>query len=152
MGELLYKSKNALEELGDDILKAAQSYCEGYKKFLDNAKTERMGVKYSIELAEAKGFQAFAEGKQYKTGDKVYYNQKNRAIVFAVIGKESMENGFNITAAHTDCPKLDLKYNPLFEDTDIAYFKTHYYGGIKKYQWVTIPLALCGVVCKKELS
>ncbi len=150
MSELLYSSKNAYTTLDESILKAAQEYCEGYKKFLDNCKIERFGVRYAIELAEKEGFEAFEEGKKYKAGDKVYYNQKNRAIIFAVIGTESMEKGFNLTAAHTDCPKLDLKPNPLYEDSEIAYLKTHYYGGVKKYQWVTIPLALCGVVCKKD--
>lgn len=150
MNDLLYSQKNAFDELSEEELKKAYDYCEGYKEFLDKGKTERLCVEYSIELARKKGFVEFEDGKKYKCGDKVYLNQKNHAVIFAVIGSESPEKGFNIIAGHIDSPRLDMKPNPLFEDGNMAYFKTHYYGGIRKYQWTAMPLSLIGVVCKKD--
>lgn len=150
MSDLSYQNKNAFDVLSEAELKEAQEYCEGYKKFLDNGKTERFCVSYAVSLAEKEGFVPFVDGKKYNAGDKVYLVQKNHAAIFAVIGSESPEKGFNITAAHVDAPRLDLKPSPLYEDNGMAYFKTHYYGGVRKYQWVTRPLALCGVVCKKD--
>ena len=133
-----------------EVLEKADKYCEGYKKFLDNAKTEREAVKTAVALAEEKGFVPFKIGKEYKEGEKVYFNNRGKTVAFAVIGKESCENGVNITAAHIDSPRLDLKPNPLYEDCELALFKTHYYGGIKKYQWTAIPLALHGVFALKD--
>ncbi len=150
MSDLSYQNKNAFDVLTESELNAVQEYCEGYKKFLDNGKTERSCVAYAVSLAEKEGFKPFVEGTKYNAGDKIYHVQKNHAAIFAVIGSESPEKGFNITAAHVDAPRLDLKPSPLYEDNGMAYFKTHYYGGIRKYQWVTRPLALCGVVCKKD--
>ncbi len=150
MSNLLRKAKNAYEIMSPEELRDAYEYCEGYKKFLDEGKIERFCVEYAVNLAEERGFEVFDYGKKYKPGDKVYFVQHNRAAIFAVIGTESPEDGFNIVAAHVDCPKLDLKPNPLYEDSGFALFKTHYYGGIRKYQWVATPLALCGVVCKKS--
>ena len=150
MSDLSYQNKNAFDVLSETELKEVQEYCEGYKKFLDNGKTERFCVSYAVSLAEIVGFVPFVDGKKYNPGDKVYHVQKNHAAIFAVIGSESPEKGFNITAAHVDAPRLDLKPSPLYEDNGMAYFKTHYYGGVRKYQWVTRPLALCGVVCKKD--
>lgn len=150
MSDLSYQNKNAFDVLSESELNAIQEYCEGYKKFLDNGKTERSCVAYAVSLAEKEGFKPFVEGTKYNAGDKIYHVQKNHAAIFAVIGSESPEKGFNITAAHVDAPRLDLKPSPLYEDNGMAYFKTHYYGGIRKYQWVTRPLALCGVVCKKD--
>ncbi|MBO5037455.1 MAG: aminopeptidase [Clostridia bacterium] len=150
MSDLSYQNKNAFDVLSETELKEVQEYCEGYKKFLDNGKTERFCVSYAVSLAEKEGFVPFVDGKKYNPGDKVYHVQKNHAAIFAVIGSESPEKGFNITAAHVDAPRLDLKPSPLYEDNGMAYFKTHYYGGVRKYQWVTRPLALCGVVCKKD--
>ena len=150
MSDLSYQNKNAFDVLSEAELKEAQEYCEGYKKFLDNGKTERFCVSYAVSLAEKEGFVPFVDGKKYNAGDKVYLVQKNHAAIFAVIGSESPEKGFNITAAHVDAPRLDLKPSPLYEDNGMAYFKTHYYGGVRKYQWVTRPLALCGGVCKKD--
>lgn len=133
-----------------EVLEKADKYCEGYKRFLDNAKTEREAVKTAVALAEEKGFVPFKIGKEYKAGEKVYFNNRGKTVAFAVIGKESCENGVNITAAHIDSPRLDLKPNPLYEDCELALFKTHYYGGIKKYQWTAIPLALHGVFALKD--
>ena len=123
-----------------------------YKQFLNLAKTEREAVAASIALAEQKGFKPFSRDKKYKSGDKVYFNNHGKAVAFVVFGSEKAENGVNITAAHIDSPRLDLKPNPLYEDIELALFKTHYYGGIKKYQWTTVPLALHGVFAKKDGS
>ena len=150
MSELLYSIKNAYEVFGEEKIKSAYDYCEGYKIFIDKSKTERLGIAYSIELAKRAGFIQYEDGEKYSAGDKVYFTRKDKAAAFAVIGTESMEKGFNITAAHMDCPRLDLKPNPLYEDGSLALFKTHYYGGIKKYQWVARPLMICGVVYKKD--
>lgn len=150
MSELLYNPTNAYDILSAEDIKEAYDYCEGYKKFLDNGKTETSCVSYAIELAKANGFVEFVDGKKYNAGDKVYVNQKNKAAIFAVIGTESPEKGFNITAGHIDSPRLDIRPNPLYEDGNMAYFKTHYYGGIRKYQWTAIPLSLIGIICKKD--
>lgn len=148
--ELFLKRKNGCLVANDETLKNAEEYCEGYKKFLDLAKTEREAVKTAIAMAEKKGFTEFVRGKTYKAGEKVYFNNRGKTVAFAVIGKEDVENGVNITAAHVDSPRLDLKPNPLYEDIELALFKTHYYGGIKKYQWTAIPLALHGVFVLKD--
>lgn len=147
---LFYKRKNGRLVADDEVLIKADEYSEGYKQFLDMAKTEREAAKAAISMAEAKGFSEFVYGKKYSAGDKVYFNNRGKTVAFAVIGKDSIENGVNITAAHIDSPRLDLKPNPLYEDVDFALFKTHYYGGIKKYQWTAIPLALHGVFVLKD--
>lgn len=149
---LLRKPKNGGIKLSEQEIKKAEKYCEGYKAFLDAAKTEREAVTAAIELAKKHGYTELVYGKKYKTGDKVYFNNRGKAVVFALIGSESIENGVNIMAAHVDSPRIDLKANPLYEDAEIAYFKTHYYGGIKKYQWVATPLSLHGVIIKKDGS
>ena len=146
MDNLLYNQKNAYELLDEKEIKVACDYCEGYKKYLDAAKTERLAVKEAVKIAESEGFSEFCRGKVYKSGDKIYKTVRSKALMLAVIGKEPIENGMNIAGAHVDSPRLDLKQVPMYEDSEIAYFKTHYYGGIKKYQWVTVPLALYGVV------
>ncbi len=125
-------------------------FCEDYKKFLDASKTEREASQYAEEKAKAKGFVPFVKGMKLKAGDKVYLRNREKAIIFAVIGKEPIEKGVHIAAAHIDSPRLDLKQHPLYEDNETAYFKTHYYGGIKKYQWATIPLSLHGVIVKAD--
>lgn len=150
--KLFYKKKNGLLKLDDDTLAKMQEYCEGYKTYLDKAKTEREAVATAIALAEEKGFVPFVIGKKYNEGDKVYFNNRGKTVAFAVIGKESADKGVNITAAHVDSPRLDLKPNPLYEELELALFKTHYYGGIKKYQWTALPLALHGVFVKKDGS
>lgn len=150
--KLFSKSKNGRLTASQETLSKAEEYCQGYKSFLDNAKTEREAVKAAIELAEKKGFVEFIIGNKYKSGDKVYINNRGKSVAFAVIGKEAVERGINITAAHIDSPRLDLKPNPLYEELELALFKTHYYGGIKKYQWTAIPLSLHGVFALKDGS
>lgn len=149
---LFYNRKNGRQICNDSTLKKANSYCEGYKKFLDDAKTEREAVEIAVAMAKEKGFKPFKYGKKYNAGDKIYFNNRGKTIALAVIGKETVEKGVNITAAHIDSPRLDLKPNPLYEEIDLALFKTHYYGGIRKYQWTAIPLALHGVFVLKDGS
>ena len=124
-------------------------FSENYKSFLDNAKTEREAVNESIRLAKKAGFKQFT-GKKIKAGDKLYFNNRGKSLALFVIGKEAIEKGMNILGAHIDSPRLDLKQNPVYEDNGLVLFDTHYYGGIKKYQWVATPLALHGTVCKKD--
>lgn len=150
--KLFYEKKNGLLKADEATLDSMQKYCEGYKAYLDAAKTEREAVATAIVLAEQKGFVPFVIGKQYNAGDKVYFNNRGKTVAFAVIGKEKADKGINITAAHVDSPRLDLKPNPLYEEIELALFKTHYYGGIKKYQWTALPLALHGVFAKKDGS
>ena len=150
--ELFIKRENGRAALSEEELKVCDEYSEGYKAFLDAAKTEREAVTEAIRLAEEKGFVPFIEGEKYKAGDKVYFNNRSKALALAVIGQEPVEKGTNIAAAHIDSPRLDLKPNPLYEADELALFKTHYYGGIKKYQWTAIPLSLHGVFCKKDGS
>ena len=147
---LFYKRKNGRLSSDEKILEQADVYCEGYKEFLNSAKTEREAVKTAVEMAKDRGFTEFVYGKKYSAGDKVYFNNRGKTLALAVIGKEEVEKGVNITAAHIDSPRLDLKPNPLYEDLDLALFKTHYYGGIKKYQWTAVPLALHGVFALKD--
>ncbi len=148
--ELCYKADNAGAILSDEEIGKADAFAEGYKKFLNEAKTEREATQVVLSQAKEKGFQEFVPGKKYEAGDKLYYVNRDKAIILAVIGKKSLEEGVKIAAAHIDSPRLDLKPNPLYESDEIALFKTHYYGGIKKYQWVAIPLALHGVIVKKD--
>lgn len=146
--ELFYEPKHAMETVDDVVVKAADEFCEGYKKYLDEAKIERESVEFFVKEAEKLGYTKFDNTKKYNAGDKVYYNNRNKAIILCVFGKKSIAEGVKISAAHIDSPRLDLKPNPLYEDSSLAYFKTHYYGGIKKYQWTAIPLALHGVVVR----
>ena len=150
--KLFIQRKNGLLRADDAEISAAHEYAKGYMKFLDTAKTEREAAAAAIALAEEKGFTAFDRSKKYKSGDKVYFNNRGKTVAFAVIGEEALENGVNITAAHIDSPRLDLKPNPLYEEIELALFKTHYYGGIRKYQWTAVPLALHGVFAKKDGS
>lgn len=131
-------------------MNALMDFSEGYKKFLSASKTEREAVKNSIALAKKAGFKDLETVKKLKAGDKVYYNNRGKSLVLFVVGKKSIEDGLNILGAHIDSPRLDLKQNPLYEDGGLALLDTHYYGGIKKYQWVAQPMALHGVVCKKD--
>ncbi len=133
-----------------DYKKKADAFCEDYKAFLTTAKTERLCVEYFTEKAKANGFTDILASQGVKAGDKVYYVNKNRSLVLAVIGEEDIENGINLVAAHIDSPRLDLKPAPVTEEGGFSYLRTHYYGGIKKYQWVATPLALYGVVVKKN--
>lgn len=133
---------------------ALEKLSKEYMSYLDDGKTEREVVKISEEMAREKGYRSLsevlAEGKTLKAGDKVYATWMKKAIALFHIGTQPMEKGMNILGAHVDSPRLDVKQNPLYEDSDFAYLDTHYYGGIKKYQWVTIPLAIHGVVVKKD--
>lgn len=150
--KLLTKRKNGLLEVDEAEIERADAFCEGYMKFLDDAKTEREAVTASIALAEANGFTPYEFGKVYKPGEKVYCNVRNKSLILCVIGKNSVANGVKIVAAHIDSPRLDLKQHPLYETSDFCLLKTHYYGGVRKYQWVTIPLALHGVIFKADGS
>jgi len=147
---LLYKQQNIWETLSDEDRAAIEPFCAAYKTFLDRGKTERLCVQYAIKLAKAQGFRPYTVGEDIKTGDKIYVNNRGRALTLAVIGKQPLDQGINIAAAHVDSPRLDLKPLPLFEESELAYFKTHYYGGVRKYQWVAIPLALHGVVVTRD--
>ena len=118
--------------------------------FLNENRTEREAVKTAIELAEDAGFVEFKAGMSLKAGSRVYSNNRSKALMLAVIGEKKLDNGCVIAGAHVDAPRIDLKQNPMYESDELAFFKTHYYGGIKKYQWVTIPLELHGVVALKS--
>lgn len=150
--KLFNKKKHGgdLLKKGEDIL--VENYCNDYKKFLDIGKTERACVTEIIAQAEAAGFTNYNRGTALVAGDKIYRVNRGKGVVLAVIGTESLEHGAYISAAHIDSPRLDLKQNPLYEDKELAYFKTHYYGGIRKYQWTAIPLALHGVVVRRDGS
>ena len=148
--ELFSNPENGRKTASEEVLKEADSYAEGYKDFLDRAKTEREAVETAIELAKNNGFVEFDRNKKYKAGDKIFINNRGKSLALAVIGREAVESGVNISAAHIDSPRLDLKPNPLYEELELALFKTHYYGGIKKYQWTAIPLSLHGVFVLKD--
>lgn len=148
--ETYSRKKTVWQRLGTEERKAVMDYCEGYKTFLDVARTERLAAAEIIRQAEAHGFQPVYSMKELKAGDKVYWNQKGKSVVLAVIGEKPVHEGIKIVGSHLDAPRLDLKGNPLHEQDGLVYFRTHYYGGIKKYQWTTIPLALCGVVFTKD--
>lgn len=150
--KLFLDRKNGLLRVSDEVLNETEKFCAGYKSFLGSAKTEREAVMLAVSLAEKKGFVPFNYNTEYKSGDKVYFNNRGKTVAFAVIGKSPCENGVNITAAHIDSPRLDLKPNPLYEEIELGLFKTHYYGGIRKYQWPTTPLALHGVFALKDGS
>ena len=149
---LLMAPKNGYALITEEQRAEMNAYCKRYMAFMDACKTERESTAWAIAEAEKRGFAPFVPGMALKAGDKIYYNNRDKAIILAVIGAESLAKGANICAAHMDSPRMDLKPNPLYEDSEIAYFKTHYYGGIKKYQWPTVPLALHGVVYRKDGS
>lgn len=147
---LLFAPKNGYASLTPQQREEMESYCKRYSAFMDACKTEREATAWAISTAAAHGFKPMTPGMDIKPGDKVYYNNRGKSIILAVIGSESLAKGANICAAHVDSPRMDIKPNPLYEDAEIAYFKTHYYGGIKKYQWAAIPLAIHGVVYRKD--
>lgn len=128
----------------------AEKFCRGYKEFLDEGKTERECVSAALKLLKAAGYQEFDPQAAYQPGDKVYYVNRGKSIIASTFGKKPLSEGLRINGAHIDSPRLDLKPNPMYEKEDLAYFKTHYYGGLRKYQWGTLPLALHGVVVKKD--
>lgn len=145
--KLAYKNANFYETASQEEIKKAYDYCEGYKTFLDTAKTERESTAVAIEMAKKAGYTEYNLGDQLKKGDKRYYNNRGKAFALIRMGKGDIaKDGIRILVAHVDSPRIDLKQNPLYEDSGMCFLKTHYYGGIKKYQWTTVPLALHGVV------
>ena len=149
--EMLFnKKQNGFARISDETKKAAFDFSIGYMDFLNNSKTERKAVKTSIELAKKAGFKEFDPKKSYSAGEKLYINNRGKAAAFIVIGEDDIELGATVTAAHIDSPRLDLKPNPLYEDLELGLLKTHYYGGIRKYQWTAVPLAIHGVFAKKH--
>ena len=147
---LLAAPKNGYARITKEQKEEMSAYCKRYMAFIDACKTEREATAWAVAEAEKLGYKPFTPGMTANPGEKIYYNNHGKAIALAVIGTESLAKGANICAAHVDSPRMDLKPNPLYEDAEIVYFKTHYYGGIKKYQWPTIPLALHGVVYRKD--
>lgn len=150
MKETYSRTKSVWQRMNKKERKAAMDYGEKYKAFLDTARTERLAAKEIIRQAEEKGFKPLYDMKKLEPGDKVYWNQKGKSVILAVIGKEPVHEGIKIVGSHIDSPRLDLKANPVHEQEGVVYFRTHYYGGIKKYQWTTIPLALIGVIYTKD--
>ncbi len=147
---LLYKKKSFYETFSEAELNTAMEYARGYMSYLNDAKTEREAVVRSINDAQKNGFIPYELGMQVTVGGKYYYNNRGKNLFLFTIGNEDLEKGFRISAAHIDSPRIDLKPCPLYEEGGMSFFKTHYYGGIRKYQWVTIPLALHGVVVKTD--
>ncbi len=152
MSDLLKENKNGWETVTDAEKTAIFDFCEGYRNFIDSAKTERLAVKKAVEAAKEHGFVDLNSKETLKPGDKVYFVNREKSVYLAVIGKEDITNGINFIIAHLDAPRIDIKANPLYESNEMALLKTHYYGGIRKYQWITIPLSLIGVVYKKDGS
>ncbi len=150
--ELFYEKKNFYQAFDAAAVAAAHKYAEGYMKYLDAAKTEREAVTYSVEMAKAAGFVPYTFGMKVEKGGKYYYNNRGKNLFLFTIGTEPLENGIRISAAHIDSPRVDLKQCPLYEDAGMSFLKTHYYGGIRKYQWVATPLALHGIVVKADGS
>ena len=146
--KLFNQKQNGWKGLSNEEKKNIFHFCNGYMNFLNNGKTEREIIRESKKIADEKGFKDINQYENLKPGDKVYYINRGKSMYLAVIGNEPIENGINIIGAHADSPRLDLKPNPVYEDTGFVYLKTHYYGGIKKYQWTTIPLAIHGVIIK----
>lgn len=148
--DLMYEKKTVYEQAPKEITDAAFAYAKGYKQYLDEGKTEREAVKISIAMAEAAGYRAYRLGDKISVGDKLYYNNRGKNLFVFSVGSEPINEGIRITAAHVDAPRIDLKQCPLYEESGMGFFKTHYYGGIRKYQWVATPLALHGVIVTKN--
>nr|WP_314460895.1 aminopeptidase [uncultured Clostridium sp.] len=147
--ELTFKFPHIGKEAPEQM-EQADLFCNGYKRFLDNGKTERECVREAVAMLEMQGYVPFDGTKTYRPGDKVYQVNRGKAILATTFGTHGLEKGLRINGAHIDSPRLDLKPNPVYEKNDLAYFKTHYYGGIRKYQWATIPLSMHGVIIKKS--
>ena len=146
--KLINKKENGWETIDEETKKKIFEFAQGYMNFLNKAKTEREFVKETIKLARENGYKDIMEYEKLQSGDKIYFINRDKSMYLAIIGTENIENGLHIIGSHIDSPRLDLKPNPLHEDSGFAYLKTHYYGGIKKYQWTTIPLSLHGVIVK----
>lgn len=145
--ELTFTKKSVYEQCTEEKLAKIMDYAEGYKKYIDSAKTEREAVRASIEMAKVNGYKEYHLGDKLKRGDKRYFNNRDKSLYLFKVGSDSIEDeGIRIVAAHIDSPRIDLKQVPLYEEAGMSFFKTHYYGGIKKYQWTAIPLSLHGVV------
>lgn len=149
---LAYKKTSGSLLFSEEQIKEVDAFCDQYKTFLDNSKTERTCVTHTISILKANGFTEFDRTKKYKAGDRVYQNNRGKSIIISVIGTQDIKNGVTILASHIDSPRIDLKPNPLYEEAELSLFKTHYYGGVRKYQWVATPLALHGVVVKADGS
>ena len=143
-------AKNAWLKYNENEIKEVMDFCEGYKDYISKGKTERLCVKEALKIAKENGFKCICEYETLKAGDKVYFLNRDKNIALFVIGQKDVSYGLHILGAHIDSPRLDIKQNPLYEKNDLVYLDTHYYGGIKKYQWVTVPLAIYGVVIKKD--
>lgn len=152
MSNLLKENKNGWEIINDVQKHDVFAFCEEYKTFINESKTERLAVKSTLKIAKENGFVNLNDKKSLKSGDKVYFVNREKGVFLAVIGKEDITSGINFIIAHLDAPRIDIKANPLYESNDLALLKTHYYGGLRKYQWITIPLSLIGVVYKKDGS
>lgn len=150
--KLLFNKKNGGLLLTEEQIKAADVFAESYKAFLDHGKTERECVDETVKLAEEKGYVLYDPAKKVQPGDKVYLNNRGKSLILCHVGSEPLEKGLHIIASHIDSPRLDIRQVPLYENTELALLKTHYYGGIKKYQWATIPLALHGVIVRKDME
>lgn len=148
--KLFCSKKNLYLKISDEEFEKTQEFSENYKKFLDFSKTERKSVKYFVKKAKENGFEEFDLNKKYNPGDKIFRINRGKSVVFAIIGENNSREGFNIAVSHIDSPRIDLKPNPVYENNEMAFFKTHYYGGIKKYQWTAIPLALYGKIILKN--
>lgn len=147
---LVYERKHTCKQLSQSERQEMMEMNDKYKDFLDNARTERHAVNTAIVMLQEKGFELFDKTKEYKAGDKVYKINRNKTLMATVFGKKDLQEGIRIIASHIDSPRLDLKQSPLYEEGQIAFLKTHYYGGIKKYQWTAMPLALLGVIVKND--
>ncbi|MBE6633568.1 MAG: aminopeptidase [Ruminococcaceae bacterium] len=145
-----YEKKTVYAKAGKEIVDAAYEYAKGYVRYLDASKTEREATDEAVKMAEAAGYRPYEFGMPLQAGDKLYYNNRGKNIYLFKIGTEHINNGIRITGAHIDSPRLDLKQVPVYEEADMCYLKTHYYGGIRKYQWLAMPLALHGVVAKQN--
>ena len=147
---LLLEHKNGYSRLTAQQREEMEQYAARYSAFISACKTEREAVSWGVQAAEKQGFKPMVPGMDLAPGDKIYLNNRGKSLILAVVGTAPLADGINICGAHIDSPRMDLKPNPLYEDSEIAYFKTHYYGGIKKYQWTCVPLAIHGVVCLKD--
>ena len=149
--KLLYKN-DTVADAAPEALAAAQDFCEGYKTFLDHCKTERETVAYSEKLLLEAGYKPFVPGEKLNPGDKVYTINRKKCVLAATVGTKPLDQGFHLNIAHIDSPRLDLRPVPVFEKNGLGYLRTHYYGGVRKYQWPTIPLALHGVIYRADGS
>ncbi|MDE5564229.1 MAG: aminopeptidase, partial [Oscillospiraceae bacterium] len=147
---LFSQKKHAVQRMDETELAACETFAQAYTNFMNLCKTEREAAKFITGALEENGYVPFTPGMSLKAGDKVYLNNRGKAVILATIGTAPITEGVRLCAAHIDSPRLDLKQHPLYEQDEIGYFKTHYYGGIKKYQWTAIPLSLHGVIIRAD--